>query len=252
MNLVDIYTLSYFKEGTPVVVIHDFKHNQDIKKTTRGKIVKVDNKEKTLSVFFENGVWSNNVKPTFIRPANDMTYLEALDVINAHIGHHCNHGNTLQFDIKMRKSLNAPSEVELLLNNNLINEVICEFVETTLSSFVDEKEFDFCPLSFFDRFDGYWTAGRSGGYLILEERYRTLDSFYCAEDNLKDATEYHKDDKENLELYTKEYEESKEDLLEFAYDILMIEKLIKDYQDHIYNYVSDLEFWRNYLDNLIY
>lgn len=169
---------------------------------------------------------------------------EAEKIIEKFWGHLCIFSGQFQFSIKMHNML-IPEKVKQELSHDLIEEVIISIAKEELEAFMESLKEEFPWIMH------WYTAGRSGGWLILEHEEDIGNRInYCNnyEDNLKWAKSELNQliinniiSPPNLEREIKiniarrrilrlkqEYNESKKIIIYTANDLLKIEKLVRE------------------------
>lgn len=252
MNLVSIYKTQHeFKPNLHVVAVSDFAYQYsekniiNIKKGLNGKIISIDREKNLLTIYCENDCCLEDVSPIYFTLRNELSPSDAKKRLESFFGHHTGPYNQhlYQFNVKMY-DYDIPGKVIDSLGQDYVWDTIYHLEQYLFYDFVGET-YDEAPLSFFKWIGEYYLAGRSGGYLILKDNYHTLQSYEETYYHYKDliAENY---DFDYIELYRKELKEAESELIERAYDLEMIQTLIKKYQDYHFNDVNSVEFWSEY------
>ena len=255
MNLADKYILSNFEEDIHVISVNELflrdstgKIFCKVPEQTKGKVVKLDRKNVTLSIYFETDVYLDDISPSDVIPLDELDFDEAYDILKEFFGHHTNSESQYQFNIKMyRRMATIPSSILAQVGTDKIWQACDRVLEDILHQFVG-LDYDYAPLHYFPWIKDYWTAGRSGGYLILEDNYRIKEAYDDADYHYEEARTEYEDDLEHLAYCKRDFDDAKFDLIQRVYDLRMIQKLIKRYQDYYYESIQDPDFWKEYFD----
>lgn len=251
MNLIDLFTLKEIDIFNHIVMKKDYSNGLNfIKKGTSGKVIKRHYKLRTYDIYFENDIFLENVPVSFLDLKEGLTPIEAMDIIEEFQGHHCDSYKEYQFNIKMYRA-RIPQEIYDTYDEDLIYTAYHHLLEDTLMTFVPDSFSDLSVLSFFSWIDTYFIAGRSGGYIVLRCKHNYVDDYVETNEEfiatLKDDPDDYIDYEACLKMTYGDLLSAQRELIDFAYDLQMIEKLVELYKNRLYEMINDAQFWHDYL-----
>ncbi|MCY7866040.1 hypothetical protein P8918_12535 [Bacillus spizizenii] len=209
-----------------------------------GKIVSFHWRSRTFSVYFEDDSYHEFLDPCHFTVRTDLNATEAYNTLKSFFGHYTKmNEHYYQFNIKMHH-YDIPTSVIAQIGMNRVWDIIGEQQENLFNLF-SGKDADYAPLSFFDWISEYWMEGKNGGYLLLRDSCHVKESYEEAEYQFLEAATEYASDEEYLEENREELEAYEKELIERAYDLKMIEALIKKYQDDHFKEINSHSFWQN-------
>lgn len=244
MNITDLYLYRHeIDVGTHVKMIEDAYFEQDgmrifIPRGEKGKIIKKNNY--FFDIYFESDTFLKQIPMDKVEILNEINGDQALEIVESYIGHHSKSNDQLyQFNIKMYGYRIPEKAFDYF--GDMVYEVLASMESDLFDSFT---EGDCAPLSFFEWIEHFYTAGRTSGYLMLKDKYRSVSNYidskylYDEEDLL-----FYLDDPESANEVIEYYIQEQKYIIELAYDLQMIEKLIRLYQNKLYELVNSDDFW---------
>lgn len=216
----------------------------------------VDEEEQTATVFFPQGKITVPLKDLIVVDA--YTIDESIDHIRDFTGHHSMQPTDVQFDIKMPWVPDVLPNVKNILTDDEIRQAYVEIFEHELRSLFDKRYTDFSPMADWKIFHDYHTAGKSGGWLVLQ----TDIDYGIREIDLEDLTaradqvhvNYQEGEIDSEERSSELYGitlESREIMLELdnlARTIQHIKAYIENCKVGLFNYLKTPECWERFIE----
>ena len=174
MNLISKYLwIHEFKRDKHVTVIEPFEHQWFyetviIPKGKNGKIISMDRKSKTIEVFLEDGKCIKDVDPSKFTIRRELDAKSAYDLLQEFFGHYSGYADKVyQFNIKMHR-LNIPDVAYKYFSTDKIWDVLYDEFSFAIDAFIGKNNPD-ATLKHFPWIKNYYTEGKSGGYLMIED-----------------------------------------------------------------------------------
>jgi hypothetical protein len=255
MNLVAKYHWMHeFETGAHITVSSAFDIHDDrgellkhFEPGLHGKIIKLNSKENSLSAYFEDDSFFEGLDPNHFTMRRDLDAKQAYNALQKFFGHYSRSDEQLyQFNIKMH-GYQIPDSVYQQLGSDKVWDILYEKQDDLLRLFTG-KDCDYAPLSFFDWIKEYYTAGKSGGYLMIVDRFATVEAYNEAEYDYLQAKDDYRDHDDYVQSCYDSLVSEEKDLTERVYDLLMIEKLISLYQNNHYQEISQIRFWLEHFE----
>lgn len=245
MNLINLYQFAYeFDIDMHVVSTNEFDvdvngKTMTIPKRTHGKILRKSSEIK-MDLLLEDTTVLKDVSPSNFILLEELDAKTAYNTIRRFIGHHSDDDKVYQFNIKMHH-VNVPDIAYRHFTSEEIEWIVFDEFESNLRSFMDEYLGGI--MKYITWINRWYTAGRSNGYLMIEDRFNSLESYIDAEFYYLEAKSEYRDDLGYIEALYDTLKLEEKDLTELAYDLLLIEKMIKHTQQEIYEYLNSEIFW---------
>lgn len=255
MNLVAKYHwIHEFETGTHITVSSAFDVHDDrgqllkhFEPGLNGKIIKLNSNENSLSAYFEDDSFYEDLNPSHFTMRRDLDAKQAYDSLQRFFGHYSKSDEQLyQFNIKMH-GYQIPDTVYEQLGSDKVWDILYEKHHDMLREFAGE-DCEYAPLSFFDWIKSYHTAGKGGGYLMIVDRFAILDAYNEAEYDYLESKDDYRDHEDYIQTCYDALVSEEKDLTNRAYDLLMIEKLISLYQKNHYQEVNQAHVWLEHFE----
>lgn len=210
--------------------------NNVIQQGTLGVLGECENE---TYVFFPTAHRLFNYKE--VKPASPITFEEALDVMRQYRGHYAKEGQ-FQFNIKIH-NYTLPTIVNDWHNDEIKYEHLNDILNHELYSFMGDKYSDGGLNQQLDNtFNKWWTAGKGGGYLIIEFHDKYDADFFLAHTEEEDGMNL------SYEMTLDEIEGYKQMAIGLAYTLMYINESVECSKHSIPDWINSEEAWENVIE----
>ncbi len=217
----------------------------------------VNEEDNTATVFFPQG--RVEVALDSLIGVDAYKIEESIDHLQDFIGHHSAQPTDFQFDIKIHSVPDVLPRVMELLTDDEIRNAYGEIFEHELRCSFDKRYTDFSPMADWQVFHDYHTAGRLGGWLILQTdidygiKQIELEEIEAEE---KEAEENYQDgeiDSQERSSILYDTMLRKEEIRNELDNLSRTVQLVKAYIDNckigLFNYLKTPECWERFLED---